>query len=151
MPLSTESIQNKPLSGRELIEVIVNDVRDLLQRDGMFSPYVAYRRVAYSLDVRVYTGNPMHPEHTARVRSHPGPEKSTESFPLADPVEGKGEMEVTRDRDVDSPNLTRIGNSLPITTYVQEQGKTVQKTIEYQKGLYPEPAPPTDTVRGSAK
>lgn len=147
MPLSTETIQNKPLSGRELIEVILNDLRDLLERDGMFSNYIAYRSVAYEIDVRLHTGNPIKPEHTARLRSKPNQTTGTEPFPLPPTVEQKGEMDISRHREVESPNLTRIANSLPITTYVQDKGRTVERSIEYDKTDYPPPSDPVDTKR----
>lgn len=142
MPLLSESVANKPLSGQELIEVICNDVRETLQKDGMFSAYVAYRQISYSIDVHIHTGNPMKPEHTALVRAKRSPAMGVEGPPpLVQPVGEQGRVDLTIERMVDSPNLTRIANDLPITVYAQEKGRTVERTVSYDKSNYPQPSP----------
>jgi len=156
MPLSTESVRNRPLTGAELIEVVLNDVREMLQRDGMFSPYIAYKRLAYNIEIKLQTGNPLHPEHTALVRSRATKDGVPEPYPLPLTVdietgekETVGEMDASRQRDIESPNLTRIHNKLPIRTYSQVEGKTVENSIHYEAGDYPPVKPPVDTQRGA--
>jgi hypothetical protein len=119
----------------------------------MFSQYIAYRRLAYQIDVKVQTGNPSHPIHEAKVRSKRGTTGETEPYPLPLTIdiatnlpEERGEINVTRSREIDSPNLTRIANRLPISMTVNEAGKQVQKTVHYDPANYPEPKPPVDTT-----
>jgi hypothetical protein len=140
MPLSTETIPQKGLSGRELQELIVGDLKELLSRDGMFQPHVAYGRISYEVEVRLHLDNFTYPKHLAILKSKSSKEKpQVENAPkLKDPSEGAIELDLQRTRNVVSPNATRIAEGMPVRVQVVEDGKLVEKELNYDKEILPE-------------
>lgn len=153
MPLSSETLPNKPLNGQELAEVIVKNVREAISRDCMFLPTLAYGRVAFIWSLTVHTGNPVAPkiEVWSRVR----PEGAIEGAPpLAGPVEGEDVAGVEREVTIDNPNLERIHAGLPIKV-TERRGiapatagdpfpSMETRSIRYEPGDYPDLPPPVD-------
>lgn len=140
---------NRPLSGTELREIIINDVRDILQQDGMLVKHIAYGNVAYCVTVRIMTANPIIPNWTNKTVSR----KSTEqqiaenesleavyTFPLST-VEADEPLNigVERTRQIISPNHSRIENGLPVTiTFRGPEGDVKEEDIHYEKELIEE-------------
>ncbi len=144
MPLSTEHVPNKPLSGTELIEILAKDMAKLLASSGHFSSYVAYGRVAYKITVEIDLGNVMLEKQVMQIRSRA--DDVTEAFPMIG--DDTATITATRERKVDSPNVARIANHLPIAAQYRDQdGKTKDRTLHYDPtDLPPQPAP-IDSVR----
>lgn len=143
MPLSSEVVRQKPLGGLEVIELLVNDLRDLLGRDGMFAAHVGYGRLAWKIRVELQMDNISYPTHVASRSSQKTKEKEgVESFPLPEPKGKVRAKDLERSRRVESPNAARIENGLPITVQAVSQGKLVTHELKYEKeGLPSQPAP----------
>lgn len=138
MALKSETLPNKALTGEEVAAIAVNSVRDMLAKDCMFSPQIAYRSVAYSIAITFHLGQP-HGQHVVRRYARPGelPEP-----PLAEVCEcghnkdAHGELgcqgpgcagcdeyraedsivvALERTQELPNPNVARIHNDLPIT------------------------------------
>ena len=115
MPLSSETIRNKPLSGPELIEIILKGTRELLARDGMFATHVGYGRVAFRVRVELEMDNLTYPHHSAQGTSSPAnTEEAAQTFPLPEPAEDSVALDLERSQQITSPNATRILNDLPV-------------------------------------
>ena len=131
MPLSTEFVVNKPLTGDELRKIIVSDLDDLLAKDGMFNSHIAYGRVGYTVSVELKLANPSYPEH----KTQGGPSKiegAIEGRTLI-PLEGEDRIgaRITRNREVRSPNVARVANGLPVNVQTRQDGKVVEKALNY--------------------
>lgn len=133
MPLSNETLQNKVLSGPELLEIILKDARSLLAKDGMFSAHVGYGRVGYSIRVELEMDNLTYPTHVAQRR---------EGFPLPKPSDEAVAVDLARSREIKSPNAARVLNDLPITVQTVQGGKLVSHEVQgYDKSeVPPQPA-----------
>jgi len=62
VPTTTEVVSNRPLAGTELKEIILEDVKQMLDNDGMLSFHIAYGRVAYEVNIKLMMDNPAFPE-----------------------------------------------------------------------------------------
>ena len=154
MPLSSEQVANRPLGGREALECIVNDVRAILEKDGFFAPYVAYGRLAYEVTIKIHMANPLTPEHTVRVRSRAKPEEPAIEGPpplvlVPDPLTHEEPenvvLAVERSREIQSPNVARIANNLPITVTVHTgQGNLKTRELHYDPATLSEQPEPVD-------
>src|SRR6185295_4915012 len=143
MPLSSEHIANRPLSGVELIEVMAKDTASLLKSSGHFSSYVAYGRVSYKITVEIDLGNPYLEKQRLELRSRA--EGVIELHPLSG--DDLAAITVTREREITSPNVARIANNLPIAAQYRDQdGKVVERSLVYDAADLPEQPAPTDTV-----
>jgi hypothetical protein len=150
MPLSNETVPNRPLSGKELVELVLQDVREVMERDGRFSVYAAYGRVAYTVRVDFHLANPLSPTHQVNARAKMRPEvpQVEGTPPLTDPGEDSARVTLERDRTIDSPNANRIASGLPVTITSHEEGKIVERVITYGKDdLPPDKAPPAPVDR----
>lgn len=152
MPASHERVPNRPLSGRELGEIIKKDAAALVDRDGMFNNNIAYGRVSYELRITMHVDNPIYPEHISKVLSKRAsiqeveakPElASIEIPPLAEPSEEDTVVSLERQRTIASPNAARVEHDMPLimgghATELQPDG-TFDKKIKYT-GDKPDPA-----------
>lgn len=157
MPASHETVANRPLSGTELKEIIINDFLKILDRDGMLSDHIGYGQVAYEVEVRLHLANPFQPEHKITVRSNPAsknqiakdsgmealsgvpinPEK-IDKDESGEPTDVVSSSELSR--EINSPNLARVANGLPINVTVSDvnSGTKVTREVTYDKrGLDP--------------
>lgn len=156
MPTSKELVANKPLAGPDLAKIIQSDVAQLLQRDGMFSPHVAYGRVSYEVRVTMHMDNPSYPTHVTTMRSEKRSDNQVAAepelaaiepdLPLKEPSLEEYVASVERQRRIDSPNLARIEHQLPVTVQVAgEGGSSQEKQVVYPKEAVEGVAPaPTD-------
>jgi hypothetical protein len=119
------------LSGKELAEVILNDVREMLEKDGMFSAYAGYGRVGYSLHLIMEMDNLTYPTHKTGVKGG--------EMPLVSPSESAVALDVTKARQIVSPNAVRILNNLPIKVTSVEGGRIVEHVVT---GYDPADVPP---------
>lgn len=143
MPLSTETVQNKPLNGIETRKRIVMDVDEMLARDGMFTEYIAYGRLAYTVQITMHMDNLSFPEHRAIVRTkRDGVVEGTP--PLVEPSDEDVELVLERDRVIDSPNAVRIESDMPITVQTVQEGKLATRELRYDKQHVPPSGSVTD-------
>ena len=151
MPASHERVPNKSLSGTELKQIILNDVKNMLDRDGMFGNNLAFARVAYEVRVSMHLDNPSYPEHVSTTVSRPHSKQQIEKQPelaaieigpLVEPV--TDEEAITseeRQRQINSPNMARIENDMPLT--ISKRDMDTGRPIEVQQkftGDMPDPA-----------
>lgn len=122
MPLSNEKISNRPLSGAELKERILSDVRRVLDKDNLFADYLGYGQVSYKVTVEMATNNPFLPSATVK----------TGEGSLEGEFEERGGAVL--ERSIDSPNVERIAMGLPLKIY-SPAGST---EIEYGKEMIPD-------------
>lgn len=139
MPLSTEFVTNKPLTGPELVECVIRDTREALEKDAMFNSHVAYGKVGYKITVTLTLANPTYPEHTIRSQ-----ERKVDLEPK-DTVEG---LEIARTREIKSPNVARVTNQLPVKVQLRQDGKVIEKELRYDGEVVIPPQPePIDSMR----
>lgn len=154
MPLSTETVPNLPLTGKELAELIIKDLKARLDADGMFTEYVGYGRVSYEVGVTIRTANWHYPVHTSTKRSKaPGtgeleknPKLSAiEGHPLGD-APGTVELKTSRGRKIESPNRARLENDMPVKVSSYEHGRVMERELRYDRPAEVDPAAVTDRV-----
>jgi len=141
MPLSTETIVNKPLSGAELLECVLNDLRELLSRDAMFGHYIAYGQTDYTVGVELRLNNISYPRHKAQRQAAQRPSQGI------GPVEApEATATLSRERRIESPNAARLLNKLPVERTFRQDGRLVTREVDYQGAVQVPPQPePIDT------
>ena len=154
MPASTEIVNNRPLSGSELRDIMLKDCADMLAKDGMFAPHIGYGRAAYKIVFQLHIDNPSYPEHVNTVRSRQAAsnevdegKKHIEPGPLKDPSEEAVIAAATREREIESPNHARIEHNLPVTIMRRDptDGLLKEEQVFYDnKDLAPGPVKDTD-------
>lgn len=147
--MAESAAMNTYLSGKELRNLVMQDIGNILDQDTMLQPHVGYRGAAYSVTVKIMTKNPIIPDWTNKARS----KKSTaqqisdnptltavQAFPLVieeddEPVNMGAELI----REIVSPNQSRIENGLPVPiTRRTADGHTVEEHVHYEKDSLPE-------------
>lgn len=140
MPTSNDTIPNRPLSGYELRQIIMKDIDDMLARDGMFTPHIAYGRVGYRVDIALQLDNPLYSEHKSSVeskdpsRNERDPiKKQLRKPPMKGPSDDAAYAGLQRNRVIDSPNHARIEHEIPVLIKVSDPqtGKLVDKEVVY--------------------
>lgn len=159
MPLNTEVVANRPLSGTELQELLVRDFKTMLESDGALTNYAAYGRVSYRLELRLFLDNPATPSSVSVLESRrasqqqvaespelealvtvpqPDPSKAIDLTRATDRFLVRGRQ---RTRRIESPNRVRIENGLPIKVTSRDQGgEVVEREVKYNIEDLP-PAP----------
>ena len=161
MPLSSEQIPNRPLSGSELKTYVLRVLESRLDSDCMFSTQIAYARVSFSVKVAFHL-SPTVGDFDVDVYLRPDA-----AFPQvegAPPLNlGPGEehdvhsFEVVA--EVDNPNLVRVHAGIPIEITAKippapgdlfPHLETHQ--VDYDPADFPKPAEPitTDTSAKTA-
>jgi hypothetical protein len=165
MPTEREAVVNKALSGLELKELILRDVRKLLDADGMLTAISAYSRVAYSFRLRMHLDNLMQRETISHGASAPQPGNAIAQNPQLAAVEGAPPLRdasfdsavsgVELTRTITSPNAERLNAGMPITVDAREQdGSKVQRSVSYpvpEAGEVPEDVKVDDVTAQTRK
>lgn len=154
MPASNEIVSNRPLSGSELRQIMLKDVGNILDKDGMFSPHIGYGRVSYEIIIKLHIDNPSYPNHTSRTVSHNPARNETnealkhiETAPLKNPSPDAAIAGLKRERVIDSPNHARLEHELPVSITRRDPADGVMKEEQVQydnHGLEPGPVKDTD-------
>lgn len=134
MPPTNERIQNKPLSGVELKEIILKDFADMLDRDGMFSNNLGYPRVVYEVRLSLHLDNPLYPQHVSTRPSRPASKQQVEAnsamAAIESPPLNNPDQDVVSSREVSaaimSPNMARIEHDMPLKNTVRGDEKDVK-------------------------
>jgi len=126
IPLSTERIANRPLSGGELKARILADVQRVLDSDGMFVDYLAYGEVGYRVSIEMRLTNPFMPKHLATVSS------GTMEGGDPDEIPDDNFVGLELNREITSPNAERIDLGIPLKVF-SPSGKTTE--ISYDKDI----------------
>lgn len=139
---------NKPLSGKELRNLIVNDISSVLDQDVMLQHHVAYKQVAYQITVKIMVNNPIIPDWKNKITSKKSTlqqvdanatMESVEAFPLKhEETDEAMDFGMERTRTIESPNQSRIENGLkvPVTRRTAE-GDVVEEGILYDTDELP--------------
>ena len=162
MPTSSEIVANKPLSGPELSEIMKRDFVDLLQQDGLLGGPVAFGRCSYEIRVIVHLDNFSYPTHSTAVFSAKRPKDQIAAdpslaaiesgTPLSAPSPSSYVVDTELHRDIDSPNVARIENGLPVTIQRRDgQGAVTEQSVEYPPEMAESRGPqPTITDRADS-
>jgi hypothetical protein len=130
LPISSETIVNKALSGGELKKLILADCVKLLDNEGMLSPHIGFGRVAYTITLALHLDNPFHPESVMDIASKateaPGL-AALEPPPLRDPSADAVIAGSQLDRKIVSPNVERVRAGMPVTMDVRQADNTVSR------------------------
>lgn len=154
MAISSDRVQNRMLSGTELAEIIQKHVARVLGSDGMLTGRIAYGRVAYEVRVTLHLDNPCYPEHVSVTTSTPMSIQQIEGNPTLAAILTAPLQDLTPDADlvaievqvqVQSPNVERIVNGMPLTQTVRVDGIPIDKEVRYT-GDIPDPATVGNTV-----
>ena len=109
--------QFNPLSGTELLEVIIADIRKIAEESGEFSPNLAYPWIKYSYEIKLttYPKRPIDAEPETVVAG--GANASTDDL---DPQAIQEPEVVLSSGDViiDTPDQARVDADLPLPTAV---------------------------------
>jgi hypothetical protein len=109
----------------------------MLNRDAMFSSRLSYPRAAYQIKVQLFLPNPQFPTHTAQTASA-NPARNEQDLKkklLTTPPKGiAATVGMQRDRVIESPNLARLSNDMPITIQRRnpESGRIEEVPVQYQ-------------------
>lgn len=137
MGLRSESIPNKALNGREVLECAVADFRAMLERDCAFLPTIAYRKVAYAWQFTFHGGYP-HQAHVVKSRTKVAGIVEGEA-PLVEPDPDAMLVCLEREVALENPNIARVHHDLPIRT----QERAPERVLSSQSGI---PGEPVETV-----
>jgi hypothetical protein len=149
--MAEQAQPNRALAGNELRKIIMKDVENILDGDGMLASHIAYKKVSYAVTIKIMTDNPMlmGGSWTLRANAKPGSIQQIEdtpgmaavqTFPLAGKLsEEHLESGIERTREIISPNRSRIQNGLPITiTSRGADGEVKEQQIEYEGDTLPD-------------
>jgi|HubBroStandDraft_5_1064220.scaffolds.fasta_scaffold03372_5 hypothetical protein len=126
MPLSTEKLPNRALSGEELGEILIEEFRRIIARDYRFLKTVAYKRAAATILLTVDLGYP-HPVMEGKSRLA----GLVAEAPIT-PEPEEHEVAATEvSVKLENPNLDRVHHGLP---------------IKVQRALPPEPPKMPDVI-----
>lgn len=156
--LSTSTVPNLALTGAELKQVILDNLKQVLDNDCQFNPFITYRRAAFTVTVVLHAINP--------DTVVPKPRARAQTFPKADPgkgIEAKLPLDLLPDEEgvliglertvtVDNPNLTRVHHGIPIVVAQKAMPapdeifpKIDKQELRYEPGDFPPLAAPVDT------
>lgn len=143
--LSSEKVENKPLNGGEVIELVLHVIEKALRAEWAFSPGAAYPRIGFDATLRFHFLSPSMPAVNPIIRI----EAPLEPAPLRDVPEGsdEGVLALKIEHTVENPNLERVHAGIPITVTTKTgtmPGQMFPK-IEHHAVTYdPKDYPPVD-------
>lgn len=141
-PTSRELVSNRPLRGDELRSIILRNIDEVLGQDHTMASHVAYGRVGFEIRVSLHFDNPSFPEHVITARSRKPSDNMVDASPELVAVEGPPPLDqpsgndyvrvVERSDRIDSPNLARIANGLPVTIVRSDgAGHSTEEGVRY--------------------
>ena len=150
MPATYERAPNKALTGEELKEIVLKDVKRILDRDGLFTNNIAFERTAYEVRVSIHMDNPMYPVHVNTTHSVPIDKVSISkepqlaaigTAPLGKPSEEAVVFSEEISRQIQSPNASRVEHDMevPIPAKDIDTGRVTEKMVKFT-GDKPDPA-----------
>jgi len=152
VPTAGEIVANRPLAGSDLAKIILADVAQVLEQNGMLSGHIAYGRVSYEIRVTLHLDNPSMPSDTSAVRSVPRAHNVVAGDPALAAIEGPPPLAgadassfvsaIERHRDIDSPNAARLAHGLPLPILRREpNGQIVEELVKYPSTAVPDDYP----------
>jgi hypothetical protein len=138
MPTHNERVPNKPLTGREVRELITRDTAKLLENFGLLSDHLAFYRISYDIRVRLHVDNLLDPTSETWTESRPAP-------PLDHPARDQQIEAIERSRQIVSPNEERLRAGLPIPVTVRNPAE--RTVAEHDVQYPPQPQLGEGTVR----
>lgn len=127
----SEVTLNKPLSGREVIDAILYDIREALLRDGRLAAHLAFPAYAFTATLTIRTPGNVSEGFTRPLQGSGGNlDKQVEAV-----VQGTAEtLEVIAEREVQPPNDVRYETEQPIPLLVTEDNGRVREEYKSYKG-----------------
>lgn len=156
--MSTDRIQNRPLSGEELSKIIQKRVGQILAADGMFIARIGYANVAFEVKITLHLDNPAYPQHVTTVipsrvsiqelEANPELGSIEGRPPLASPTEDALVISTELSEIIQSPNGSRIEHDLPL----KQQIRNVENmTWEDKEVMYTGDKPEPESVGNTMK
>jgi hypothetical protein len=136
MPLKSQTLPNKALTGEELRHILVKNFDKMLANDYAFMRTIAYSRVAVTLSATMHLGQPKEVHVTRSYTKADGVIEG--EVPLVEPDDAAVLIGLERDVVLDNPNLARVHHDLPIKV----QGNAPPRAMDYTTPLPGEPPPP---------
>ncbi len=145
MPLSSEKVENKPLNGSEIKDLIGHLIRKALDAEWAFSPGAAYPRIGFECTLKFHFLSPSMPKVTPIIRI----EAPLEPAPLRDVPEGsdQGVLALKIEHMVENPNLERVHAGIPISVTTKTgtmPGQMFPKVEHHEVTYDPKDYPPVD-------
>lgn len=135
MLAAREQVVNTALTGEEFKNVLREGMERLLKAEGMLNSGAAFGRVAFTLALRIHTGNPSFPVTTTRVDSVPFADSPTPQVERPTSLKGQPNVSThdsTLHRAVDSPNAERVALGMKVPVVVaQQDGSRKTEGIQY--------------------
>jgi len=121
--MPTEKVLNLPLSGDEIIEIILRRIESRLRHDCFLAPAMTYNGFSYDLNMTVKFKDMMLGKETLIWdNTAQGDVTDAVDHPVSEQFESG-----------DSPNGTRIEHDLPIPVQTQEGRRTVIRKRKFAK------------------
>ncbi len=118
----------QPLSGAEIIEAVLFQLREKLERDCYLSPTTGYEMFSATVHIRIQahdTGRTVEVERVAHVESDPAPDEEDQLL-----------AEVDMTLEPQAPNEVRLSTDQPIPTLTETaDGKREIKPVRYHRPL----------------
>lgn len=162
-PTASEKVPNRALSATELRQLLSTDFERLLDNLSLLQSCSSFARVGWDLRIAIHIDNAMQGEHSIQDRSKPvagniinGSSGATPAsrreprpqlaavtmIPIPDASDSAQLEAKSLHRDVDSPNVERLRNGLPVPIERrQADSTTVLEQVTY---------PPDDTLGDGA-
>jgi hypothetical protein len=122
-----EVVMNKPLSGLEVREIILNKLKRTLDGDSRLADYVAFPAFEYRLDLAILLAGAVHPDIKVVHEDHKG-------APITDTTDNVSAVTIHQAQDQLPPNEARIEADLPVPVLGHdEKGRPVEKSVKYGK------------------
>lgn len=150
MGLSTEKIENKPISGPEAATLVLHLIEKVLRAEWAFNPGAAYPRLGFECTLKFHFLSPSMPKVEPRIRI----EAPLEPVPLQDIPEGadQGVLALKIEHTVENPNLERVHAGIPISVTTKTGAapgqmfpKVEHHEVTYDPADYPPVDPPKQT------
>lgn len=150
MPLSSEKIENRPLTGPEVKDYTCHLIRKALDAEWAFNQGSSYPRIGIEITLKYHFLSASMPKVNPVIRLEP----PMEAAPLKGLPENanEGVLAVKIEKTVENPNLERVHAGMPITVTSKTGAMPGQMfpriethQVTYDPTEYPDAEPPTIT------
>jgi hypothetical protein len=129
--MQAETVVNKALTGTETKELIRRDFERMLGNFGELSDYMAFGRVGWKITLVLQTANAYRPTAESSI-------EGGEELPIDDAHTQATELQ----RQVESPNVERIRNDMPVPVKTKQLDGTIQtEYVKYKQDDVPDLPP----------
>jgi len=120
-------VMNKPLSGQEVRDIILNKLKAALDGDTRLADYIAFPAFRYRLDLAILLQGAIHPDIQVTQDSGRGPV-------IPDDDQNVNAVTLHQEQHEMPPNEARVDADLGVPVLGHdEKGRPVEKTVKYAK------------------